>query len=67
MQMDGEEKDSLCRTAREVSSETGFTRALAEKLIDKVYIYPGDRVEIAWKIRDFVGEALTEGGIEYVG
>ena len=53
MQMDSEEKTKLHRTARDVSAESTLTRELADRLIDKVYIYPGDRVEISWKIRDF--------------
>ena len=61
MQMDSDKKNSLHQTAWEVSAETGLTKALAEKLIDKVYIYPDNRVEISWKIRDF---ALSVSALE---
>lgn len=64
MRMDSEERNGLHQTAREVAAETGLTKELAEKLIDKVYIYPGNRLEIAWKIRDFAGEFITDGCVE---
>lgn len=34
----------------------GLTLALAEALIEKVYVYPGNQVEIIWKTKDFCME-----------
>ncbi|GHV33059.1 hypothetical protein FACS18949_06030 [Clostridia bacterium] len=34
-------------------SESKLTRPLVDALIDKVYVYPGNRVEIIWKSADF--------------
>lgn len=34
----------------------GLTLALAETLIEKVYVYPGNQVEIIWKTKDFCME-----------
>ena len=37
---------------REVSSEKELTRALVDALIEKVIVYPGNRVEIVYKFKD---------------
>ena len=36
----------------------GLTAGLADTLIDRVYVYPGNRVEIAWKMKDFCLEGI---------
>lgn len=36
-----------------ISDETTLTVALAEKVVDKVYLYPGNRIEISYLISDF--------------
>ena len=38
--------------AREVSGEKELTRALADALIDRVIVYPGNRIEIVYKFKD---------------
>jgi len=45
--------DELRRLAESASSEGKLNRSLVELLIDKVYVYPGNRVEIRWKVADF--------------
>ena len=59
-QMQVEEKEKSVRTklAREVSGAEGLTAGLADALIDRVYVYPGNRVEIVWKVKDFCMEEL---------
>ncbi len=54
----GDEKTKRARTelAREVSGASGLTAELADALIDRVYISPGNQVEIVWKMKDFCGE-----------
>ena len=67
MQTESEENAMLQKTARDITAESGLTRTLADKLIDRVYIYPGNRVEIVWKIRDFANTEFMPGiGAGYV-
>lgn len=47
--------DELRSAAESASNENSLTRQLADLLISKVYVYPGDRVEIAWKVSGFGG------------
>ena len=35
----------------------GLTAGLADTLIDRVYVYPNNQVEIIWKMKDFCMEA----------
>jgi DNA invertase Pin-like site-specific DNA recombinase len=44
----------LRKLAGTVTDEHKLTRPLVDALIDKVYVYPGNRVEIVWKFADFV-------------
>jgi len=53
MQMDEKAKSARMKLAREAAGAGGLTAELAETLIDRVYVYPGDRVEIVWKMKDF--------------
>ena len=48
--------DDLRKAAESASAEKTLTRPLVDALISKVYIYPGERVEIEWKVAGF-GEA----------
>ena len=41
---------------REVSGASDLTAGLADALIDRVYVSPGNQVEIVWKMKDFCGE-----------
>ncbi len=58
MRMDGEARSARKRLAQEVAGAGGLTQGLADTLIDRVYIYPGNQVEIIWKMKDFCGEDL---------
>ncbi|MDK9711214.1 recombinase family protein [Acidaminobacter sp.] len=53
--MDSTERSKIQTLARDVKSESKLTRPLVEKLIDKVRIFPGNRIEVDWKIKDFCG------------
>ena len=39
--------------AKKVASESTSPRELVEALIDKVYVSPGNRIEVLWRISDF--------------
>lgn len=41
------------KLAQDISSAGGLTADLADTLIDRVFIYPGNQVEISWKMKDF--------------
>ena len=45
--------DELRRLAEAASSESKLSKALVDLLINKVYVYPGNRVEIDWTVADF--------------
>jgi site-specific DNA recombinase len=53
LKADCDEKNKAREIAGDIAKETGLTQALMDLLIDKVYIYPGNRVEISWKVTDF--------------
>ncbi len=49
-----QERDSSRRSAASiVSSADVLTDELADLLIDRVYVFPGNRIEIAYKVKDF--------------
>ncbi len=58
MRMDSEARSARKRLAQEVAGAGGLTQGLADTLIDRVYIYPGNQVEIIWKMKDFCREDL---------
>ena len=45
--------DELRKLADATLGTDKLTRPLVELLIDKVFIYPGNRIEIVWKVADF--------------
>ena len=45
--------DEILRLAESASGESKLSRAIMELLIEKVYVYPGNRVEIVWKVAGF--------------
>ena len=51
----GDEKTKRARTelAREITGVSGLTAGLVDTLIDRVYVSPGNQVEIVWKMKDF--------------
>ena len=56
MQMDEKTKSARMELAQEITLAEGLTVRLADVLIDRVYVYPGNQVEIIWKIKDFCFE-----------
>jgi hypothetical protein len=53
------------KLAAQASAENGLTRALVDLLIDKVLVFPDNRLEIKWKVKDFFD--TDDGGFENVG
>lgn len=45
--------DELRKLAETAMNDSKLTRPLVDVLIDKVYVYPGNKVEIVWKVADF--------------
>jgi len=56
MQMAEKTKSARVELAQKISGEDSLTAELADALIDRVYVYPGNQVEIVWKVRDFYQE-----------
>ena len=56
MEMDEKSKSARTELALEVVGAGGLTAGLADTLIDRVYIYPNNQVEIVWKMKDFCME-----------
>nr|WP_325259623.1 recombinase family protein [uncultured Oscillibacter sp.] len=56
MRGDEKAKHAKMELAREVSGASGLTAGLADALIDRVYVYPDNQVEIVWKMKDFCAE-----------
>ena len=56
MQMKEKEKSVRTELAQEISGAGELTVGLADALIDRVYVYPRNRVEIVWKMKDFCME-----------
>ena len=57
MEMDKKSKSTRTELAWEVVGAGGLTAGLADTLIDWVYIYPNNQVEVVWMIKDFCMEA----------
>ena len=57
MEMDEKAKSARTELARKVVEAGGLTAGLADTLIDRVYVYPNNQVEIVWRIKDFCTEA----------
>lgn len=53
MQMDAKTKSARYKLAQEVVETGKLTAGLVNSLIDKVNVYPGNQVEILWKMKDF--------------
>lgn len=43
---------------QEISAADGLTQALADLLIDRVYVYPDRRIEISYKIKDIFADVI---------
>ena len=67
MQRSAEDNKKIRGIAMDVTGAGKLTRTLAELLVDRVYVYPDNRIEIDWVISDFVDCAYSEkedGGIK---
>ena len=62
IQRDYEAKLKQREIVQEVGSADTLTQALIDRLISKVYIFPGDRIEIEYVTQDFLG--ISEPGKE---
>ena len=62
MQMDEQTKSAREELAREAVGAGGLTAKLTDTLIDRVYVYPGNQLEIVWKMKDFCMEDLPGHG-----
>ena len=47
--------------AKHALNEAATPREIVESLVDKVFVFPGKKVEIRWKIADFANTERTEG------
>ena len=56
MEIDEKSKSARTQLAREIVGAGGLTAGLADTLIDRVYAYPNNQVEINWKMKDFCVE-----------
>ena len=54
--------DELRKLADATIGTDKLTRPLVDLLIDKVYVYPGNQIEIVWKVADF-GSIINEKGL----
>ncbi len=53
---DKKTKRARTELAREITGVSGLTAGLVDTLIDRVYVSPGNQVEIVWKMKDFCEE-----------
>ena len=56
MQTDEKTKNARTKLAQKITGANSLTDELADALIDRVYVYPGNHVEIVWKMDDFCVE-----------
>ena len=48
------------KIAEKVSVENILTRSLVDSLIDRVLIYPGNKIEVHWKFADLFSGVATK-------
>ena len=53
MRMDEDTKSANRKLAQEIAGVDGLTAGLVDTLIERVYVYPGNQLDIEWKIKDF--------------
>ena len=46
-------KSKEVKLAQEIIETEGLTAGLVDTLIERVYVYPGNQLDIEWKIKDF--------------
>lgn len=52
------QKNARLELAQEISAASGLNTALADALIERVDIHPGNQVDIVWKMKDFWAEGI---------
>jgi len=55
--------DELRHLAETANDEGKLNKALMDLLINKVYVYPDNRIEIDWKVGDFASVGVREDKI----
>ena len=53
MRMDADTKKAGRKLAQEIVGAGGLTVGLADTLIERVYVYPDNQLDVAWKVKDF--------------
>ena len=56
MRMNADMTTARHKLAQEVSGAGGLTAGLADALIKRVCVYPGNQIDIEWKMKDFCME-----------
>ena len=56
VQMDERRKMARSKMARKISEADALTAELTDALFERIYVYPGNRLDIEWKIKDFCEE-----------
>ncbi len=56
MRMDEKTKHARIELAREITETDSLTARVADTLVDRVYVHPGNEIEIVWKMKDFCVE-----------
>ena len=56
--MDAKTKNARLELAQEISAASGLNTAMADALIERVDIHPGNQVDIVWKMKDFCTEGM---------
>ncbi|WP_313530606.1 recombinase family protein [Anaerotignum sp.] len=49
-----EEKEKRLMIAQKIVTQKSLSKELVDLLIDRVYVYPNNQLEIVWKIKDFI-------------
>ena len=56
MRMGDKSKAARKQLAQEVTGAGGLTAAMVDALIERVYVRPGNQIEVVWKMKDFYVE-----------
>lgn len=48
------EKEKRLRIAQNIATQKSLNKELVDLLIDKVYVYPNNQIEVVWKLKDFI-------------
>jgi len=67
VQMNEKAKTAKIKAAHETVNANGLTADLCNALIERVYIYPDNRISVIWKIKDFcTNEMLCVKSVSFV-